>query len=93
VCCGIQEIEALRETNSDFDSALSGLKYELTGLTSANIEELAELIINKPTLPRLIQKKNQDKGRPAATRIDMRINLGQHGEIFFPNKMEATFAA
>jgi hypothetical protein len=40
------------------------------------------------TLLKLIQKKNAQQGLPVATRTDMRINLGAHGEIFLTNKMD-----
>jgi hypothetical protein len=42
----------------------------------------------RTTLLQLIQKKNQQQGRPPATRTDMRMNLGPHGEIFLTNKMD-----
>ncbi|MGI8961140.1 MAG: helix-turn-helix domain-containing protein [Bryobacteraceae bacterium] len=38
VCYGIQKVESLRESNPEFDSLLSELKYELTSVTAASAD-------------------------------------------------------
>jgi hypothetical protein len=42
----------------------------------------------RTTLLALIQAKNKKQGRTPATRTDMRMNLGPHGEVFVMNKMD-----
>jgi hypothetical protein len=36
----------------------------------------------RSALLELIRKKNQEQSRPLATRTNMRMNLGPHGEAF-----------
>lgn len=52
VCHGIQKIEALRETNPDFDSLLSELKYELTSIRTVKTDTECKMVSSQVNLSR-----------------------------------------
>jgi hypothetical protein len=52
VCYGIQKIEALRDTNPDFDALLSELKYELTSIRTVKADTECKMASSEANLSR-----------------------------------------
>ena len=77
VCYGIQKIEALRETNPDFDSLLSELKYELTSITTAKSQPENEMASSQ--VKNLSRAEIEDLAELIVAMVFRRLNE-KHGD-------------